>query len=215
MTAIVDPVSEYGLVVGFVSAADQFSHVYFDRDAGALSAVSHADGIELAPRAMLASERLYVEPSDTSVEAMCHYGDALGREMEALPYDAVTSGWCSWYYYFQAISEAEVLANLDHLAANRGALPVEYVQIDDGYQAEIGDWLTANEKFPRGMKQLAGEIHARGYKTGLWLAPFIAGASPSCLPSTRTGSSHTQAARRSRCSTGTRTAMPSTSRIRL
>src|SRR5438445_5272052 len=139
MTTIVDPVSRYGLVVGFVSAADQFSHVYFDRDAGVLSAVSHADGIELAPRALLASERLYIEPSDTWIEAMCRYGDALGREMEALPYDAVTSGWCSWYYYFQGISEAEVLANLDYLAATASALPVEYVQIDDGYQAEIGD----------------------------------------------------------------------------
>jgi alpha-galactosidase len=176
MTAIVDPASGYGVVTGFVSAADQFSHVWFDRDAGALSAVSHADGIELASRATLASERLYIEPSDTPVEAMCRYGDALGREMDALPYDGVTSGWCSWYYYFQGISEAEVLANLDYLAANPGVLPVEYVQIDDGYQAEIGDWLTANEKFPRGMKQLAGEIHARGYKAGLWLAPFIAGA---------------------------------------
>ena len=176
MTAIVDPASGYGLVAGFVSAADQFSHVWFDRDAGSLSAVSHADGIELGPRATLASERLYIEPSDAPLEAMCRYGDALGREMEALPYDAVTSGWCSWYYYFQGISEAEVLANLDYLAANPGALPVEYVQIDDGYQAEIGDWLTANEKFPRGMKQLASDIHARGYKAGLWLAPFIAGA---------------------------------------
>jgi alpha-galactosidase len=176
MTAIVDPASGYGVVAGFVSAADQFSHVWFDRDAGALSAVSHADGIELASRATLASERLYIEPSDTPVEAMCRYGDALGREMDALPYDGVTSGWCSWYYYFQGISEAEVLANLDYLTANPGALPVEYVQIDDGYQAEIGDWLAANEKFPRGMKQLAGEIHARGYKAGLWLAPFIAGA---------------------------------------
>jgi alpha-galactosidase len=176
MTAIVDPVSPYGLVVGFVSAADQISHVWFDRDAGVLSAVSHAEGIELAPRAILASERLYIEPSNTPIEAMSRYGDALGREMEALPYDVVTSGWCSWYYYFQGISEAEVFANLDYLAANPSTLPVEYVQIDDGYQAEIGDWLTANERFPRGMKHLAQEIHNRGYRAGLWLAPFIAGA---------------------------------------
>jgi alpha-galactosidase len=176
MTAIADPASGYGLVAGFVSTADQFSHVWFDRDACSLSAVSYTDGIELGPRATLASERLYIEPSNTPLEAMCRYGDALGRQMEALPYDAVTSGWCSWYYYFQGISEAEVLGNLDYLAANPRALPVEYVQIDDGYQAEIGDWLTPNDKFPRGLKYLAGEIHARGYKAGLWLAPFIVGA---------------------------------------
>jgi alpha-galactosidase len=176
VTAIADPNAGHGLIAGFVSAADQFSHIWFDRDSDGISAASYADGIELAPRAVLASERLYIEPSDAPTQALCRYGDALAGEMDALPYDAVTSGWCSWYYYFQGISEAEVISNLEHLAANPGALPVEYVQIDDGYQSEIGDWLTPNDKFPRGLKSLAGEIHARGYKTGLWLAPFIAGA---------------------------------------
>ncbi len=177
VTVIVEPHSGYGLVAGFVSAADQFSHLWFDRDSAAVSAASHADGIELAHREVLTSERLYIEPGNASAKALCRYGEALTREMDAIPYNTVTSGWCSWYYYFQGISETEVIANLEHLAANPGALPVEYVQVDDGYQSEIGDWLTPDpQKFPHGMKHIADEIHARGYKAGLWLAPFIAGA---------------------------------------
>lgn len=175
VTAVADPVSGYGTVAGFVSAADQFSHVYFDRGPGTLSAVAWGDGVELAPKAVLASERLLVSAGD-GVRGLERYGRALGEEMEALPFERVTSGWCSWYYYFQGVSEEEVLANLQYLAANKDTLPIEYVQIDDGYQSEIGDWLTPNDKFPHGMKWLADQIHERGYRAGLWLAPFLAGA---------------------------------------
>jgi alpha-galactosidase len=175
VTAVVDPAADYGVVAGFVTAADQFSHLWFDRDASSLSAASWADGVEVAPKAVLASETLCLQPSARPALALERYGAVLAREMEALPVTGVTSGWCSWYYYFQGVSEDEVMANLEFLAANREALPVEYVQIDDGYQSEIGDWLTPNEKFPHGMKWLADEIHACGYKAGLWLAPFLAG----------------------------------------
>ncbi len=176
LTVIVDSPTDRGVIAGFISAADQLSQVWFDRDPSQLTAASYADGVSLAHRETLASERLYIEPTTRPLAALESYGDALGREMGAAPGEQVTSGWCSWYYYWQGVSEAEVIANLEHLAANRDGLPVEYVQIDDGYQSEIGDWLTVNEKFPHGMKWLADEIHAKGYKAGLWVAPFLAGA---------------------------------------
>lgn len=175
VAAVVDPQTDYGVVAGFLTTADQFSHAWFDREGSSLSAASWADGVELANKAVLSSEALCILPSAQPARALERYGDLLGREMEALPVGEVTSGWCSWYYYFTGVSEADVLANLEFLAANRDSLPVEYVQIDDGYQSEIGDWLTPNEKFPHGMKWLADQIHERGYKAGLWLAPFLAG----------------------------------------
>jgi alpha-galactosidase len=85
------------------------------------------------------------------------------------------AGWCSWYYYFQGVSEEAVLANLDYIAERRRELPFEFVQVDDGYQAEIGDWLTPNAKFPHGMGWVADRIHERGFKAGIWLAPFLMG----------------------------------------
>ncbi|MEO6197309.1 MAG: alpha-galactosidase [Dehalococcoidia bacterium] len=176
VTAIVDPSTNHGAVVGFTSNTDQFSHVWFDRNTSSLSAASYADGIELRPRGVLSSEPLYIELTSYAVHSLATFGDTLAAEMDARPPTEVTSGWCSWYYYWQGVSEPEVVANLDYLAANRDALPVEYVQIDDGYQAEIGDWLTVNDKFPHGMKWLADDIHARGLKAGVWVAPFLAGA---------------------------------------
>jgi len=74
------------------------------------------------------------------------------------------------------VSEEAVLANLEELSRKgRYALAVEYVQIDDGWQADIGDWLDVNGKFPHGLRWLVERIHEAGFKAGLWLAPFLIG----------------------------------------
>ncbi len=174
--AIIDPTTNAGVVAGFVSAADQFSQVWFDRDRPALTAASYADGVSVAPGGRLASERLLIEPTAAPFDALQCYGDAIAAEMQATPWPEPVQGWCSWYYYWQGVTEEAVLANLEYLSQHRRELPVGYVQVDDGYQAGIGDWLTPNEKFPHGMGWIADRIHERGYKAGLWLAPFMIGA---------------------------------------
>jgi alpha-galactosidase len=174
MTVVASPSGD-ALLAGFTSTADQFSQLWLDREDGLLSAASYADGMTLPPGSRLSSEQLYIEPSSTPLASMARYGRALGGSSEAVPWPAPVSGWCSWYYYFQGVSEEAVLANLDVIASHGRELPFEYVQIDDGYQAEIGDWLTPNEKFPRGMGWIADQIHERGLKAGLWLAPFLMG----------------------------------------
>ncbi len=176
VTAVVDPESGLALTAGFISTADQFSQVWLDRACRALSAASYADGIEVPPAGRLASERLLIEPTRQPLASLERYGDALASESGATPWPGVVTGWCSWYYYWQGIHEEQIVENLDFLARRRDELPVEYVQIDDGYQAGIGDWLTPNEKFPHGMGWLAEQVHARGFKAGLWLAPFMIGA---------------------------------------
>jgi len=62
------------------------------------------------------------------------------------------------------------------------------VQIDDGWQRAVGDWLDTSPAFPRGLAPLAREIRAAGFVPGLWTAPFcavpesaIAGAHPDWL----------------------------------
>ncbi|MEX0781955.1 MAG: glycoside hydrolase family 36 protein [Dehalococcoidia bacterium] len=99
------------------------------------------------------------------------YADEAAREMEARVPDHVPTGWCSWYYFYGSVSEADVLANL--AAMREENHPAEYVQVDDGYQSHTGDWLVPNGKFPSGMKALADRIREAGYRPGLWLAPFV------------------------------------------
>lgn len=81
-------------------------------------------------------------------------------------------GWTSWYYYYTKISEKIALENLENFKKNH--IPLQIFQIDDGYQTRVGDWLSVNQKFPRGMKFLADEIKAAGYRPGIWLAPLSA-----------------------------------------
>lgn len=80
------------------------------------------------------------------------------------------SGWCSWYYYFNGVTEKQVLDNADEI--NKRALPFKYIQIDDGWQKRHGDW-EANERFPDGMKVVADKIKEKGFVPAIWVAPFL------------------------------------------
>ncbi len=80
------------------------------------------------------------------------------------------SGYTSWYNYFTKISEEIILRDLEGLT--RAGDTANIFQIDDGYEYTVGDWLETTDKFPKGMKYLADQIHAKGFKAGLWLAPF-------------------------------------------
>jgi alpha-galactosidase len=81
--------------------------------------------------------------------------------------------WCSWYHYFTRVTEADMLENLD--AMDELDLPIEVVQLDDGYQAEIGDWLDLSGRF-RSLGDLVDRIRQRGRRAGIWVAPFLVGA---------------------------------------
>ena len=59
-------------------------------------------------------------------------------------------GYTSWYNRYEDITEQSVAADLAGFAAS-GARP-DVFQIDDGYEAAVGDWLlTDRTKFPSGM----------------------------------------------------------------
>jgi alpha-galactosidase len=80
--------------------------------------------------------------------------------------------WCSWYSYYESITEAALTEVLDGL----GDLPFDVVQVDDGWQRGIGDW-EPNPGFPGGMAATADRIRSTGRIPGLWLAPLIAHSS--------------------------------------
>ena len=83
-------------------------------------------------------------------------------------------GWTSWYRHYTGVSAAIVRDNLAQWQA--AALPPGVIQIDDGWQARVGDWLSFDEAFPAGVAELARAISAAGHRPGLWLAPFLAEA---------------------------------------
>jgi alpha-galactosidase len=80
-------------------------------------------------------------------------------------------GWCSWFAYFDKVTDADVRRTADVMAEALVPYGYEYLQIDDGYQRATGLpelWLKPNEKFPEGMAATAAYIRSKGLKPGIW-----------------------------------------------
>lgn len=83
----------------------------------------------------------------------------------------VYNGYTTWYNYYPNINDKIVTQDLE--ALSKVDADIDIFQIDDGYQTNVGDWLSVDtKKFPSGMKVVADKIHKKGMKAGLWLAPF-------------------------------------------
>lgn len=81
-------------------------------------------------------------------------------------------GWCTWYYYYNKISPDIIYKNLETLREKN--INIDFIQIDDGYQQYVGDWLSLTPAFEGQMAEIAHKISKNGYKPGIWIAPFIA-----------------------------------------
>lgn len=168
-----DPAASRSLLAGCVTARDFLTQVFVDAPAKSMDVRCVCDEAPAASDGTLWSERMLVDVVGHPNDQLERYGDALATLMGARVPQKTPAGWCSWYYFYTGVTEDDVVRNLRFLEQHRRELPIDTVQIDDGYQADIGDWLITNEKFPRGMAWLASEIKKAGYTPGLWLAPFL------------------------------------------
>ncbi len=114
---------------------------------------------------------LAVEESADPVTALARFADAFAAEAGVVLRRAPRV-WCSWYRYFEALTSADVLEALDDL--DRLELPVEVVQIDDGWTRGLGEWLAPSAGVPS-LPDLVARIRDRGRRAGIWLAPFLVG----------------------------------------
>ncbi len=166
---------QQGFVVGFLSQKEQFGS--FEACLGempVLSCWANADEAVLLPGRQMKTDWLAVAPLDMdSADPMEVYLDAAARENEVRLPEKTLTGWCSWYHFYQNISQEKILTNLDALVGLREWLPVDLVQIDDGFETQIGDWYTFQRGFPDGVEKLAVEIARQQFMAGIWLAPFI------------------------------------------
>jgi alpha-galactosidase len=170
--------ADQSLLLGFLSAERQLGTIEIQHspEDHALITACELDGITLAPGAEVISEPLLIAAGSAAV-LLDRYADAVAHQMQARPMREVLSGWCSWYQLYTTVSADDVRRNLTSLAQRRQLLPLKLIQLDDGYQHAVGDWLELNSKFPDGMSALVREIDGEGYMPGLWLAPFLLSAS--------------------------------------
>lgn len=97
---------------------------------------------------------------------------AVGDRLHVRKVAPIPPGWCSWSYYFKHVTEGDIIENVD--AARRLSLPVQIVQLDDGYETDIGDWLDVRPEFGS-LARVADHIREAGMQPGIWTAPFLVG----------------------------------------
>lgn len=179
-TAITDLNSKISLVLGFVTLKDQFSRIILDfkdsKNIRLLTALGCMDRVTLPASSIDFSEELFVEfkLKNLGYSGLIEYAKVIKANIRENRITEVPKGWCSWYYYFTRVTQEDIVKNLEFFNNNKDTLPIDFVQLDDGYFTEIGDYNRHNSKFSQGLNWLFEKIKNAGFKGGIWTAPFFA-----------------------------------------
>jgi alpha-galactosidase len=61
------------------------------------------------------------------------------------------TGWSSWYIFWAKVAESDVIDNLATAALLADELPLQVIQLDQGFERTWGDWTERNERFPHSL----------------------------------------------------------------
>ena len=182
-----DRLHRTGILAGFLSQSQHFGSLEAwigEPLYPALRLWANGDRARLDPGASISTDWACIQFVDIDdPDPLDPYIEAVAREHElgsAPRTSKPLAGWCSWYHFYQDIDEDKITANLNSAADMKDvvekdgpAVPLDLIQIDDGFEAQVADWFQFSPGFPNGVAPLAAEIEAKGFTPGLWLAPFI------------------------------------------
>jgi alpha-galactosidase len=160
---VVDPGTGEEVVAVGARAADQAIRVIRCERIGEGRLVVSADAAVLI---------IGVDASGGVEAAKRAFADAFAGASGVIGDRAAPTIWCSWYDYFSGIGEADVDENLR--AITERELPVDVIQLDDGYERELGDWIRLSPRFTS-LSSMVERSREHGRRAGIWLAPFLVG----------------------------------------
>lgn len=149
----------------------RFAGQFYSRDES-LQVVLDTEGLELRPGESWELEEFTYDTGPERAQLLARLAERLAVNHTPLRTSAPPTGWCSWYCFGPRVTARQVLDNLDFIAKNVPGL--KYVQIDDGYQPAMGDWLETGAAFGGDVRGVLREIRARGFEPAIWVAPFVA-----------------------------------------
>jgi alpha-galactosidase len=139
---------------------------------GSLDVVVDTEGLAIEPGETWALEEVAMAEGPERAPLLAALSARINQNHPPLPWKQPPTGWCSWYCFGPRVTDKNVLENLDVIAKRVPEL--KYVQIDDGYQPAMGDWLETGAAFGGNVKGVLQQIRKRGYQPAIWVAPFIA-----------------------------------------
>ena len=167
------PAGEPVQLAGFSSCRRFSGKFHFNPER--FEAVLELEQLELAPGETVELEEFFTASGPDRETLLAEFSARLAANHPRPGWNGPQpAGWCSWYSYGPEVTERDIFENL---AAIRASLPeLRFIQIDDGYQAKMGDWLTPHPNFPAGVRSLCERVREAGFEPALWVAPFIAEA---------------------------------------
>ncbi len=166
-----------GMLMGFLSQAQAFGQIALQIEQAAPRGRMwlHLDNALLPAGHTFCSDWACVQPVDLDSDVpLAPYLDAAGVENKARVDRDVPIGWCSWYYAFNNVMAEDVLGAAEIAGDLQAEIPLRLIQLDDGFESAVGDWFETKPGFPEGLAALPEQIHASGFRAGLWLAPLTA-----------------------------------------
>jgi alpha-galactosidase len=175
-TLVIHRNTRNGFLAGFLTQKMAFGQILLQPGSSGLRLQFAAamDGVELRPGDRFQSDWCSLEPiRGSSLEPERGFLQTAGILNHARTAADLPVGWCTWYYYYGKVRQEDVVENTTWISENLDRLPLQLVQVDDGFQAKIGDWYDRADSFPDDMKLVADFIHAHDLRAGIWLAPFL------------------------------------------
>jgi alpha-galactosidase len=169
MMMLAPPGSDHKLLA--VSSCHRFSGQFY-LGANSLKVVIDTEGLELQPGETWQLEEFMFRSGRDRGDLLRQLADQLTTNHKPLRFKSPPTGWCSWYCFGPKVTAQQVLDNLDFIAKKTPGL--RYVQIDDGYQPAMGDWLETGTAFGGNVQNVLKAIRQRGFEPAIWVAPFIA-----------------------------------------
>jgi alpha-galactosidase len=165
------PADAHQVLLGFGSCRRFDGRISFDAQRLLISL--DCEGLELGPGETWKLEEFFAQAGPVR-EALL---DNLGKRIQKhhprrTGFKAPPMGWCSWYCFGPGVTVQDIQRNLGWIATN--APQLRYIQIDDGYQPWMGDWLETGKSFGGDIKAVLRNIRDRGFEPAIWVAPFVA-----------------------------------------
>src|SRR5215213_86144 len=154
-----------------ITSCRRFNGQFFLRDS-ALKVVLDLEGLEINPGETWRLEEFTFQTGKDRAALLENLAKRLNVNHPPLEFAEPPTGWCSWYCFGPRVTAEQVLDNLDFIARN--APNLKYIQIDDGYQPAMGDWLETGKAFGGDVRGVLRKIRERGFEPAIWVAPFIA-----------------------------------------
>lgn len=174
MATITLPAEQQGtsqtLMLGYTSCKRFNGKINVSKDR--IQLVIDTEGLTLNPGETWQLEELFLATGTDRNALLDELAERLLHHHPRQSYAPLPTGWCSWYCFGRNVTAQNILDNLQVISERK--LPLKYVQVDDGYQPWMGDWLETGSAFGGDIRQVLAAIRDKGFEPAIWVAPFIA-----------------------------------------